>query len=119
LPQACKGLQARLANRSAGYLSANTITLCPPIHAHPFSARITALMEHSPPLVLDEIQYCDGRGRLAAVWQVCPACGGTIKRIASKPKGYLADNGLACHLARITSPDALDGHPMAAPYDMV
>lgn len=37
----------------------------------------------------------------------------TIKRISSKPKGYLADTGLACHLARITSPDALGGHPMA------
>ncbi len=36
----------------------------------------------------------------------------TIKRISSKPKGYLADTGLACHLARITSPDALGGHPM-------
>ncbi len=39
--------------------------------------------------------------------------GNAIKRISSKPKGYLTDTGLACHLSRITSPSALGGHPMA------
>ncbi|MEN8254418.1 MAG: DUF4143 domain-containing protein [Verrucomicrobiota bacterium] len=46
-------------------------------------------------------------------WFEIPAWhGNAIKRISSKPKGYFADTGLACHLTRITSPDALDGHPM-------
>jgi len=39
--------------------------------------------------------------------------GNVIKRISAKPKGYLSDTGMACHLSRITSPDALGGHPMA------
>jgi predicted AAA+ superfamily ATPase len=34
-----------------------------------------------------------------------------IKRLSGKPKGYLADTGLACHLLRISSPKALQGHP--------
>jgi len=38
--------------------------------------------------------------------------GNTIKRIARKPKGYLADTGLAAHLQRISSPQALGGHPL-------
>jgi len=47
-------------------------------------------------------------------WFELPAYqGNAIKRIAAKPKGYLSDPGLACHLSRITSPDALGGHPMA------
>ncbi|MBP7638121.1 MAG: ATP-binding protein [Opitutae bacterium] len=47
-------------------------------------------------------------------WFELPAYqGNAIKRISAKPKGYLADTGLACHLSRITSPDALGGHPMA------
>ncbi len=47
-------------------------------------------------------------------WFEIPAYhGNTIKRISSKPKGYLADTGLACHLTRITQPHALGGHPMA------
>jgi predicted AAA+ superfamily ATPase len=46
-------------------------------------------------------------------WHEVPAFhGNAIKRISTKPKGYLADTGLACHLARITSPQALGGHPM-------
>jgi predicted AAA+ superfamily ATPase len=46
-------------------------------------------------------------------WFEIPAWhGNTIKRISSKPKGYFSDTGLACHLARITSCDALGGHPM-------
>jgi len=47
-------------------------------------------------------------------WFEIPAYqGNAIKRISAKPKGYLGDTGLACHLSRITSPDALGGHPMA------
>lgn len=46
-------------------------------------------------------------------WIEIPAWhGNTIKRISSKPKGYLSDTGLACHLSQITSPKALGGHPM-------
>ncbi|MDX9862951.1 MAG: DUF4143 domain-containing protein [Rhodospirillales bacterium] len=47
-------------------------------------------------------------------WYELPAYqGNAIKRISAKPKGYLSDTGLACHLSRITSPSALGGHPMA------
>lgn len=38
--------------------------------------------------------------------------GNSIKRISLKPKGYFADTGLACHLARLSSPRALAGNPM-------
>lgn len=47
-------------------------------------------------------------------WFDIPAYhGNTLKRISGKPKGYFADTGLACHLARITSPASVGGHPMA------
>jgi predicted AAA+ superfamily ATPase len=36
----------------------------------------------------------------------------TIKKISLKPKGYFADTGLICYLNRISSPDAVGGHPM-------
>lgn len=46
-------------------------------------------------------------------WHEIPAFhGNAIKRLSTKPKGYFADTGLACHLARISSPKALGGHPM-------
>ena len=38
--------------------------------------------------------------------------GNTIKRISGKPKGYLADTGLACSLQMLSSPQALGGHPI-------
>ena len=38
--------------------------------------------------------------------------GNTIKRISNKPKGYIADTGLACMLNMISSHNALGGHPM-------
>ncbi len=45
-------------------------------------------------------------------WHEVPAySGNAIKRISGKPKGYFADSGLACHLQRISSPKALEGHP--------
>ena len=34
-----------------------------------------------------------------------------IKRLSSRPKGYLADTGLACYLMRLSSPEAVQGHP--------
>ena len=46
-------------------------------------------------------------------WFEVPAYhGNTIKRISSKPKGYLADPGLACSLQTISTPRALSGHPL-------
>lgn len=46
-------------------------------------------------------------------WHETPAYhGNTIKKISSKPKGYFADTGLACHLNRISSFRALEGHPL-------
>lgn len=46
-------------------------------------------------------------------WHEVPAFhGNTIKRISSKPKGFFSDTGLACHLNRISSPKALEGHPL-------
>lgn len=34
-----------------------------------------------------------------------------VKRVSSRPKGYLADTGLACYLMRLSSPEAVQGHP--------
>jgi predicted AAA+ superfamily ATPase len=41
-----------------------------------------------------------------------PYHGNTIKRISGKPKGYLTDTGLAAFQQRISSPEALSGHPL-------
>jgi predicted AAA+ superfamily ATPase len=50
-------------------------------------------------------------------WIEVPAYhGNAVKRISSKPKGYFCDTGLACHLARISSPTALGGHPMTGSF---
>lgn len=38
--------------------------------------------------------------------------GNTIKRISGKPKGFWSDTGLACHLQRISSPEALAVSPL-------
>ena len=47
-------------------------------------------------------------------WFEAPAYhGNTIKRISAKPKGCLADPGLACSLQAISTPRALSGHPLA------
>lgn len=49
-------------------------------------------------------------------WFALPAFSGNpTKRVASRPKGYLSDTGLACHHARISSPQALGGHPLCGP----
>ena len=46
-------------------------------------------------------------------WFEAPAYhGNAIKRLSSKPKGYLSDTGLACNLMTISTPQALSGHPM-------
>lgn len=47
-------------------------------------------------------------------WYEIPAYhGNTIKRISAKPKGHLADTGLACRLQAVSTPGALSGHPLA------
>ena len=49
-------------------------------------------------------------------WFELPAFSGNpTKRVALRPKGYLADTGLACHHAQISSPQALGGHPLFGP----
>jgi hypothetical protein len=45
-------------------------------------------------------------------WEIPAFKGNLIKRVSSKPKGHLSDTGLACHLAQLTSPRALGGHPL-------
>jgi predicted AAA+ superfamily ATPase len=46
-------------------------------------------------------------------WHEIPAWhDNSIKRVASKAKGYLADTGLACHGQRISSPEALAAQPL-------
>jgi predicted AAA+ superfamily ATPase len=41
--------------------------------------------------------------------------GNPSKRVVSRPKGYLADTGLACFHAQISSPQSLGGHPLFGP----
>jgi hypothetical protein len=49
-------------------------------------------------------------------WFEIPAFeGNLLKRVSSKPKGYLADTGLICHHAQINSPRTLGGHPLLGP----
>jgi len=46
-------------------------------------------------------------------WFSLPAFSGNpTKRVVSRPKGYLADTGLACYHAQISSPQALSSHPL-------
>lgn len=46
------------------------------------------------------------------LWVETPAYSrNAVKRLSSKPKGYLADTGLACYLMRLSSPRAVMGHP--------
>jgi len=45
-------------------------------------------------------------------WLEVPAFSmNTVKRLSSRPKGYLADTGLASYLLRLSSPAAVQGHP--------
>lgn len=43
---------------------------------------------------------------------VMPYHGNVIKRISGKPKGFFSDTGIVCYLQRISSPEALSGHPL-------
>ena len=45
--------------------------------------------------------------------------GNATKRVSAKPKGYLADTGLACSSQMISSPafEALSDHAFAMPWD--
>ena len=46
-------------------------------------------------------------------WFELPAFSGNpTKRVSARPKGHLADTGLACHHAGISSPRTLGGHPL-------
>jgi predicted AAA+ superfamily ATPase len=45
-------------------------------------------------------------------WLEVPAFSANhIKRLSCRPKGYLCDTGLACYLMRISSDQAVQGHP--------
>ncbi len=44
--------------------------------------------------------------------QINPFFTNTIKKISETPKGYFTDTGIACHLLRIHSPQALALHPL-------
>jgi len=45
-------------------------------------------------------------------WLEVPAFASNhIKRLSEKPKGYFCDTGLAAYLMRISSPEAVQGHP--------
>lgn len=46
-------------------------------------------------------------------WFEVPAYGlNAIKRISSRPKGYLSDTGLICSSLAISSPEAISSHPL-------
>jgi len=46
-------------------------------------------------------------------WFEIPAYhGSTIKRISSKPKGFIGETGLVCSLQMISTPQTLSGHPL-------
>ena len=46
-------------------------------------------------------------------WNIVqPYHGNVIKRISEKPKGFFSDTGIACYLQRISSMEALSGHPL-------
>ena len=46
-------------------------------------------------------------------WFEVPAfSGNALKRVSSKPKGYIGDTGLLCSGQAISSPNAIGGHPL-------
>lgn len=46
-------------------------------------------------------------------WVEVPAFSGNmIKRVSGKPKGFIADTGLACAAQSISTPKAIGGHPL-------
>lgn len=49
-------------------------------------------------------------------WLEVPAFAANhIKRLSARPKGYMADTGLACYLMRLSSHEAVQGHPAFGP----
>jgi predicted AAA+ superfamily ATPase len=49
-------------------------------------------------------------------WFEVPAYhGNAIKRVSSKPKGYIADTGVACAAQAISAPRVIGGHPLWGP----
>jgi uncharacterized protein len=44
-------------------------------------------------------------------FEVFPYSGNTLKRTSGKPKGYIADTGLACTSQAISTPSAIGSHP--------
>ena len=45
-------------------------------------------------------------------YDVAAFSGNAVKRVSGKPKGFIADTGMACAAQVISSPKALGGHPM-------
>jgi len=46
-------------------------------------------------------------------WFEIPAYSGNLlKKVSNKPKGYIADTGLACSAQAISTPKAIGGHPL-------
>jgi len=46
-------------------------------------------------------------------WFELPAFSGSeVKKVSGKPKGYIADTGMACAAQAISTPPALGGHPL-------
>ncbi|MBI3900950.1 MAG: DUF4143 domain-containing protein, partial [Chlamydiia bacterium] len=56
-------------------------------------------------------RWCSALHSLYQWKQIIPYHANTIKRVSEAPKGYLTDTGIACHLLRIFSPQALAVHP--------
>jgi predicted AAA+ superfamily ATPase len=48
-------------------------------------------------------------------FELPPFFANRIKRVSKSPKGYLADTGMACHHAAMSSPQALSSHPLFGP----
>lgn len=49
-------------------------------------------------------------------WFELPAYhGNAIKRLSSKPKGYISDTGAACALQAVSAPAVIGGHPLWGP----
>jgi len=46
-------------------------------------------------------------------WHEVPAfSGNALKKVSNKPKGFIADTGLACAAQAISTPQAIGGHPL-------
>lgn len=48
-------------------------------------------------------------------FEVTAFSGNTVKRVSSKPKGFIADTGLACWSLAISTPNAVASHPAWGP----